>query len=143
MRAIAAELHALHGIVERLIGLHRLGANARVISDFDMPLYVVVKHPDGDTAKLEQLRDELVAMCDLERFRIHLNDNNLSLVPDFLGKQHAVKYVVERRLGPEPMLTIGMGDGLSDAAFLEQCDFSVMPRGCQLARQRFRPGEGS
>ncbi len=139
----AVELQAIHRTIVRLIERASLGAYARVISDFDMPLYVVVKHPDADCAALRMLRDELLRILNLDRFFVHMNGNNLSVGPTFLDKQHAVKHIIERRLGPEPMVTIGMGDSLSDAAFLEQCDFSVMPRGCQLAGQRFRAGEGS
>ncbi len=135
-RAMAAELAALHGSVQRFIEQHRLGAVARVISDFDMPLYVVVKHPEGDLSALDAIRRQHLASLDTERFWIHHNDNNLSVVPRFLGKEHAVKHVLEHHVGPGPVLTLGIGDSLSDAAFLELCDFSVLPRGCQLSRHR-------
>ncbi|MBI2808440.1 MAG: haloacid dehalogenase [Planctomycetes bacterium] len=142
-RAFAPELRILHAAVERIIARRRLGAYARVIADFDMPLYVVVKHPDGDCALLAVIHDELRASADLSRCFVHQNDNNLSLVPAFLGKEHAVRHVVHHRLGPEPVLTIGMGDSLTDAGFLDVCDYSLMPRACQLARQRLPGCEGA
>ena len=142
-RRCATELHAVHRDLERFIHKRDLGANARVISDFDMPLYVVVKHPDGDSSKLQTIHDELLPTLPLELFFIHANDNNLSLVPRFLGKEHAVRHVVERHFADEPVVTIGMGDSLTDAAFLDGCDFSLMPRGAQLARRLFANSEGS
>ena len=58
---------------------------------------------------------------------------NLSLVPRFLGKERAVRHVIDAHLGPGPVLTIGVGDSFSDAAFLGVCDHAVVPRGSQLA----------
>jgi hydroxymethylpyrimidine pyrophosphatase-like HAD family hydrolase len=133
---LADQLHTLHGAIERFNVHHRLGIRARIIADFNMPLYVVLKHPDGDCTKLHTIRNDLFPKLDLQSFFVHENGNNLSLVPAFLGKEHAVKQVIEHHLGTDPVLTIGMGDSLTDAAFLERCDFSLMPRACQLAQQR-------
>jgi hypothetical protein len=110
----------------------RLNIGVRVIHDFDMPLYVVLKHPAGDVESLNVVRRDALHELDEERFFLHHNDNNLSIVPRFLGKERAVRYVLERHFGPEPVLTIGVGDSLSDAAFLNICDFRMVPRGCQL-----------
>jgi hypothetical protein len=140
-KSIANELTELHGKIEAFVTRRQLGTRARIIADFDMPLYVVVKHPAGDCTKLHTIRTELFPTLDLSRFFIHANDNNLSLVPRFLGKEHAVQHVIEHRLGTEPILTIGMGDSLTDAAYLERCDFSITPRACQLVRHRTQHGE--
>ena len=69
--------------------------------------------------------------------------NNLALVPRFLGKERAVRHVIRHHLGPEPVLTLGMGDSLSDIPFLSACDFSVVPTASQLARQCFDPPQSS
>jgi len=118
----------------RFIAARGLGAKARIISDLGMPLYLVVKHPEGDHAKLHPIRDELWADACRERFFIHHNGNNLALVPRFLGKERAVRHVLEHNVGPGPVLTIGVGDSLSDAPFLALCDFALLPRGSQLGR---------
>jgi hypothetical protein len=99
-----------------------------------MPLYVVVKHPDGDHEKLQPIRSELWAAVDPHRYFIHHNGNNLSLVPRFLGKEHAVGHVLKHHVGPGPVLTLGVGDSHSDAPFLNLCDFALLPRGSQLGR---------
>jgi hypothetical protein len=136
-RELARELTTHHQAIERFIAEQRLGAYARVIADFDMPLYLVIKHPDGDCSKLQPIREKLAVTADAELFFVHCNDNNLALVPRFLGKERAVQHVLERHLGPEPVLTLGLGDSLSDAPFLDLCDYSLLPRACQLARHRF------
>jgi hypothetical protein len=135
-QASGPELVAQRVAVERFIKDEGLGAYARVIVDYDMPLYLVVKHPEGDHGKLQPIRAFLTGSADPERFFLHANDNNLSLVPRFLGKERAVRHVLEHRLGPGPVLTIGMGDSLSDAPFLGLCDYTLLPRDCQLARHR-------
>jgi hypothetical protein len=106
----------------------------RIIHDFGMGLYIVMKHPAGDVAILEHIRTEALARLDRERFFVHANDNNLSVVPRFLGKEQAVRYVLAHHVGEEPILTVGVADSLSDAPFLNLCDFVLLPRGSQLAR---------
>ena len=135
-RDVAGDLRAHLQAVERLIAQELLGAYARVIADFDMPLYLVIKHPQGDVAKLEPIRAALVEAADPERYFVHCNDNNLSLVPRFLGKERAVQHVLERHLGTDPVLTIGMGDSLTDVGFLDLCDYSLWPRASQIAQHR-------
>ena len=127
--------------VEHLIASRNLGARARLVSDFDMPLYLVVKHSDGDGSKLEPIRESLLASVDPAEFFVHTNGNNLSLVPRFLGKERAVRFVLQHHLGSEPMLTLGMGDSLTDGPFLDLCDYSILPQASQLARHRLTPRE--
>ena len=111
-----------------------LGLRVRVISDFDLPLYVVAKHPDGNMAALKQVLETHSALMSDDRFFIHFNDNNLSVVPRCLGKQRAVDYVLNRYAGNEPVLTLGLGDSLSDLPFQAMCDFAVLPRNSQSLR---------
>ncbi len=135
-RETAADLHALQHVAERVSADEQLGVNVRVIADFEMPLYVVAKHPGGDAERLGPLRAALQRVVDPQRFVIHGNDNNLSVVPRFLGKERAVRHVLAHHVGPDPVVTVGMGDSLSDEAFLDLCDYSLVPRDCQLARHR-------
>ncbi len=140
LRACAGRLHEWHRALEQFIEAEELGAQARLISDFEMAIYVVVKHPDGDLRALERLRAEVLPTL-APGFFVHANDNNLSLVPDFLGKEHAVRHVRDRYYDThDPLLTLGLGDSLTDAGFLDECDFRLVPRGSQLARQQPTPG---
>src|SRR5206468_5233609 len=129
-------------VAERFGTDHQLGIHARVIADFDMPLYMVVKHREGDGSRLQPIRRELQAKAAADRYFLHCNDNNLSLVPRFLGKERAVRHILDHHLGPEPALTIGLADSLSDASFLCLCDYSLVPRDCQLAQALAALGEG-
>ena len=131
-RAAAGELETLLASVSEFSLRGNLGVQARIIGDFDMPLYVVVKHPDGDAAALERIRCEHLATLDLTPYFIHANGNNLSILPRFLGKEQAVRHVLDR-LPSGPRLTIGVGDSRSDIPFLRLCDFLMAPRDSQLA----------
>jgi hypothetical protein len=71
---------------------------------------------------------------------LHRNGNNLSLVPQFLGKECAVRYVVEKHLGDEPIWTIGIGDSVTDAGFLREYDFAITPGESQIQMALLGPG---
>jgi hypothetical protein len=121
--------------IEAFCRRHAIEAHARVIGDFGLDLYVVVKHAQGDVAALTRVQREHVRpRTDEARFRIHLNGNNLSIVPHGVSKERAIRYLLEGRLATaEGRLTIGIGDSLTDAPFLLACDFGLLPRGSQLA----------
>lgn len=110
-----------------------LGATARIVWDFGMPLYLVIKHPARDLAALRAIAESGALPGD-ERWFIHFNGNNLSLAPRFLGKERAVAYLREHRSEVGASLTVGVGDSITDAAFLDQCDWALTPRGSQLYR---------
>jgi hydroxymethylpyrimidine pyrophosphatase-like HAD family hydrolase len=127
-----ADLLALLKDVQAFIAANNLGVNARLIADFDMPLYLVLKHPGGDCEALNIVRRDHWANINPDRFFVHLTGNNLSLVPRFLGKERAVRHVLDQLLPAGPRLTIGAGDSFTDAPFLGLCDFALVPRNSQL-----------
>jgi hydroxymethylpyrimidine pyrophosphatase-like HAD family hydrolase len=133
-QAAAAE-PGLQAALERVLRWnddHSAGLRPRLISDFDMPLYLVVKHPEVDLAKLRALA-ESDAWPRGPEWRTHMNGNNLSLVPRHLGKEHAVRYVMESHLDAERSLILGCADSTSDASYLQLCDYAIIPGGSQLA----------
>ncbi len=131
---LSSELTRIQTALQATSDALSLNVRVRVISDFDLPLYVVAKQVNSDVAALRQVLNEYTALTHDERFFVHFNDNNLSVVPRCLGKRQAVKYVLNRYDGGEPVLTLGLGDSLSDAAFLAACDFAMIPRDSQLQR---------
>ena len=132
LAATAPDLAAARAVAEAQSARLGLGVTARVITDFDLPLYLVAKHPGGDAAALGPVRDALRPFAADGRFALHLNDNNLSLVPACLGKERAVRHILDTYFAGEPVATLGVGDGFSDAPFLALCDFGMVPRGSQL-----------
>lgn len=138
---MSAALPGLQQVMQRIDdygALHGYPARARLIEDFNVAFYVVVKDPDKVVANLARLVEQVVAPWVAGEggdFYIHLNGNNLAILPKTLNKAHAVAYLLEcLRQQHGDIMTIGMGDSRSDAAFMALCDYAVVPRHSQLAR---------
>ena len=123
----------LHQQIETFNETQSLGVRTRIISDFDMPLYIVSKHPGANLSALDAIQNDCLPGLDLSGFFIHRNHNNLSLVPEFLGKEFAVKHILDTYFSDIPVMTLGLGDSRSDAGFVKMCDFAMMPGQSQLA----------
>jgi hypothetical protein len=130
------ELNTLLDRILTFVAQERLALQARLIADFGIHFYLVAKYREGRSADLERLQGELIAPWVAERrpgYRLHRNDNNLAVLPAWLGKEWAVRYLItrlERDWGE--LLTIGVGDSLSDGSFMAECDYAILPRGSQL-----------
>lgn len=104
----------------------------RVLEEDGVPLYVLAKHPEGDAAVLAATIGKVVEDVPAG-WTVHLNGNNAAFLPPFLGKQHAVAFLMPelRRRYPDAPV-IGIGDSLTDAPFMALCDFAMMPSRSQL-----------
>jgi hydroxymethylpyrimidine pyrophosphatase-like HAD family hydrolase len=114
-----------------------LSARARIIEDFGVPFYVVIKDSEKIAARLEKMeRDVLNTWVKTEGkdYYIHRNGNNLAVLPLTLNKANAVAYL-SQKLKQEfaGIVTFGMGDSKSDARFMAACDYAIVPQGSQLA----------
>lgn len=136
-QASIGPLRELFDQAETLIAQAQLAVRVRIIQDFGLPLYLVAKYRDEQVADLDRLQHELVApwvaACAGEQ-RLHRNDNNLAVIPRWLGKEFAVRYLIER-LSDEwgEIFTMGIGDSLIDAPFMAECDFAIIPSRTQLS----------
>lgn len=112
-------------------------AHVRLISDFDIPFYVVAKSAGGDldlVAALHRYCKEAMATGALPDVTLHNNHNNLALIPRWLDKQNAVRHLRRRyEASYGPVLTFGMGDSLVDLNFMRACDYHIIPAGSQIA----------
>jgi hypothetical protein len=105
----------------------------RILEEEGLPLYLLVKHDSGDSAALGRVIDRVVPQVP-SGWTIHRNGNNAAFLPPFLGKQHAVAYLMSELRGQYPDAPIiGIGDSLTDAPFMALCDFAMMPTQSQLA----------
>lgn len=135
--------HALAGLQEAMQVIDAfsekagLPGRARLIEDFSIPFYIVLKDPEKQAERLLLVEREAVApwIAGAGRdFFIHRNGNNLAVLPKALNKARAVAYL-RQRLEAEhgPIMTFGMGDSRSDARFMAACDYAIIPGGSQLA----------
>jgi hydroxymethylpyrimidine pyrophosphatase-like HAD family hydrolase len=142
--AMRAAMHAaLPGLRELAVHIDDHGARtgyggrARTIEDFGIPFFLVVKDPDKRPERLAPLEAEVVRpwIADGARdYVVHRNGNNLAILPRALDKAHAVAHVMARlRAEHGDIVTFGMGDSRSDARFMADCDYAIVPRGTQLA----------
>ena len=127
---------AMQELAARLPG--RLGnpsdVNACVIEDADVPVYISLKWGDAADAPSAQVIREAVQDDGLsESWRIHQNGRNAAILPAYASKAEAVRYVmdIKRRESP-PATFIGIGDSHSDTAFLQLCDFALVPSNSQI-----------
>lgn len=62
---------------------------------------------------------------------LHINGNNVTLMPPSLSKARAVRWLIEHTFSGR--LTLGAGDSLSDLSFMRRCDFSIIPASSQVS----------
>jgi hypothetical protein len=143
MAAALPGLQELAALIDAWAERTGYGARTRLIEDFGIPFYLVIKDPQKIGERLEPIEREVVqpwiAAGDRAYF-IHRNGNNLAILPTALNKSHAVAYVTEKlRAEHGDIITFGMGDSKSDARFMAACDYAIVPRGTQLAGLALEP----
>ncbi|EGV33152.1 hypothetical protein ThidrDRAFT_0830 [Thiorhodococcus drewsii AZ1] len=130
------ELSGLRDTAESFVTRSELSVRIRVIEDYGLPFYLVAKYRSGRSADLDRLQHEVIqpwVNARQDRYRLHRNANNLAVLPTRLGKEHAVRYLIERLSeSGEAVMSIGVGDSLIDGAFMAACDYAITPRGSQI-----------
>ncbi len=111
--------------------------NIRLISDYEMPLFVLVKCSPATFREevLLYFQDFLLEVFELDNnlFFIHRNGNNLAVYPNEFCKERAVQYLQQEILQIDQSdLTLGLGDSSSDISFMRGCDWLVCPKNSQI-----------
>jgi hydroxymethylpyrimidine pyrophosphatase-like HAD family hydrolase len=131
-------LQELAGRIDDWCARTGYGGRARLVEDAGTPFFIVIKDPDKVALNLERVEREAVLPWiagDGHAYCVHRNGNNLAILPTALDKAHAVAYVSERlRREHGDIVTFGMGDSRSDARFMADCDYAIIPRRTQLAK---------
>lgn len=97
-------------------------------------VYAVVKvEPGTPEAALNEIAPALMDSV-TGPWRLHLNGNNLALIPPGISKAAATSFLLSRIRQAGPILAIGMGDSSSDLEFMQLCDLWMTPNGSQLDR---------
>jgi hydroxymethylpyrimidine pyrophosphatase-like HAD family hydrolase len=131
-----ADLESLVRLVAATYDAARTGLQVRLVSDARDPAYLVVKHVDNDEAMVQEAGLELIGewLARHPGFTLHINGNNLAVIPPGLGKEAAVAYLIEQeRQAHGALFTVGAGDSLTDLDFMRLCDVAIVPGRSQLA----------
>lgn len=137
--SIAAELREWPDIlkrtnaeIRRIITKQNLDARSRVIIDKGIPAYVSIK---GKRDALASIRKHNPLD---KKFYRHENGRNHALLPPYTRKKRAVQHVMTHLGLMENDLTIGLGDSLTDLAFMQACHFSMMPTRSQIVEEKLQ-----
>jgi len=135
LREFESDFLVLWDAVERYAGNDVL-LKPRLIDDFGVTWYGVIKHAEADEAALESLLNTVVKPAPAiaaGRVYYHINGNNLAIIPSVIAKSHAVRFLLKRyKHQHEAIFTVGIGDSQSDRLFMSLCDYAVIPRNTQL-----------
>lgn len=118
---------------------HGFSGRVRFVETQGTLLYLVLKDPAWKEGSLQRVQQACLApwlaTAEGADFYIHCNANNLAVLPRFLNKTHAVQYVLTRlQKNYGDFLTFGMGDSYTDAPFMAQCDYALIPPQTQLGQ---------
>ncbi len=98
-----------------------------------LTIYLAIKHAQKNHQALVDLANELPLLIrDFERdFYVHVNANNLAILPHAIHKRHAVQFLLDNHLDSQRP-SFGFGDSLADLPFLQLLDWYGMPNHGQL-----------
>lgn len=98
-----------------------------------LQIYLAVKHKQKDHQALQDFAQWLKAdEPDLtDDFYIHINANNLAILPHTVHKKHAVAFLLDSYLD-QSRPSFGFGDSLADLPFLQLLDWYGTPNHGQL-----------
>jgi hydroxymethylpyrimidine pyrophosphatase-like HAD family hydrolase len=114
-------------------------ADVWITAEEGLDFYVLLKNRDRETRDLGEFGDRLQEWAkQFGGFWQHRNGNNWALLPNVLGKHHAVEYWKARRDSEtQETLWIGVGDSETDLPFMKSCDYCMFPRKSQIAEVCF------
>lgn len=98
-----------------------------------LTIYIAIKDPQKNHQALIELAKTLpTLMADFdEHFYVHVNANNLAILPHFIHKKHAVNFLKTHFLNKNTPC-FGFGDSLADLPFLQLLDWYGTPHRGQV-----------
>ena len=100
----------------------------KIIDNFYISIYN--KYHLDDEDYLKNIKDKLQIFLQTNTdFYLYENNNSFAILPIFLNKKFAVKYLIEK---DKPILTMGAGDNISDLDFMNITSFHVIPHGSSI-----------
>jgi len=133
--------HELQKIYERFSNFNKkeLNNNLRIsfALEYNMICHIKIKCVDHQNFKiLLDLAGNLKLPIDKDLFYLHINENELCIIPKIITKSRACGYLLKYLISDsDNRPKIGIGDSISDLPFMELCDFQSIPKISQLNDQ--------
>ena len=126
-------LHYLYDALQKLPDSIIITPHTDSFMDCDLMIYLAIKHTAKNHDKLAKLAQKLPDLLDdfYDDFYIHVNANNLAILPHFIHKKHAVNFLKHHYFKDDIPL-FGFGDSLADLPFLALLDWYGTPNKGQL-----------
>lgn len=122
--SLAKNLQAHYNVIERI--------------ENDLFIFLNLRNTKLDLEENCILADNLqqfFKLTDLsELFYIYVTDRDVTIIPSFIKKENAVKFIKNSYNMP----CIGMGDHLNDLPFMELCDFTLFPNDSLISQQLYQ-----
>ena len=130
----------VRGVHERAADMAGAGFRHWTVDEEGVPLYIVLKSNASDEEAVSRLAAGIDDEGDMpEGWRIHVNGNNLALMPPWISKRAAARHLLSSVRATTPhRLVIGVGDSVSDLGFMAECDFAMHPTASQIGRHLSR-----
>ncbi len=109
-----------------------IDARCVLLNDYGIDMFLSVKHNSRNLEELSALHAVLVEAVEAG-WTVHKNGNFVAVYPPYLGKEKAARWFIDNVV-PKGAVTIGMGDSLTDAAFMGECDYVLFPKRTQNSR---------
>lgn len=126
-------LHELPEIILKL-AQHLGSIRTWTVEENDLKIYTVVKQNQPEDGLFLDQIVKLIPQEILQHCYLHINGNNLAILPNSVSKQKAVEFFIQKHDPRSERVILGWGDSLSDAGFLSCCDWFGMPKNSQLDR---------
>jgi hydroxymethylpyrimidine pyrophosphatase-like HAD family hydrolase len=127
-QASAQSMQSLNESVRSFYEDQGIDVRIRLVPAGDIWAYLCIKHNQRQLTELYRvipwLREHLP-----EGWHLHVNGNNISVMPPHVHKKGAVEWLISRVF--EDRLRLGIGDSLSDVPFMASCHFAVLPSDSQ------------
>lgn len=101
-----------------------------IVYEENRPVYFCVKS-NGDEDWLDDLVKPLESIVGKD-FLQHRNGNNMSFTPHKISKMAAVEFIIEKKPDIQERIILGMGDSLTDLAFMGLAQMMMVPPGSQI-----------